>query len=323
MKTTAFFQNGSAPREIVREDLERILATPEQDVWIDVMDPDPELLDMLEAFLGQGITLDDLENALAGRERPRIETHPQCYVVVWYTARYDPNTTNIPAEPLLLIIGPKFLLTLHRTACEQVQETLIRWHDPESPLECRVGPAVYALLDAIIDEYYPTMDNVAGIIDDIEDDVFEQPTVNPIQKIFALKKSLLQFRRIVAPQRDVINMLLRRDLPVFRSEDMPYLQDLYNRLVRMAETVDLYRDLLSSGLDSYISMQSNRLNEVIKVLTVASIVLMTNALIAGIYGMNFDFMPELHWTFGYPLALLLMAGITAFLILFFRRKNWL
>jgi len=134
---------------------------------------------------------------------------------------------------------------------------------------------------------------------------------------------LLHLRRVVAPERDVLNRLLRRELPVFKPEDTVYLQDVYDHIVRVTDSIDTYRDLLSSALDSYLSVQSNNLNQIVKVLTIASIILMSNALVSGIYGMNFRFMPELEWKLGYPFALGLMVIISTALILYFRRRKWL
>jgi magnesium transporter len=130
-------------------------------------------------------------------------------------------------------------------------------------------------------------------------------------------------RRVVAPERDVLNVLIRREVPIFERGAVQYLQDVYDHLLRVTDSIDNYRDLLSSATDAFLSVQSNRLNQVVRTLTVTSIVLMSVTLVAGIYGMNFDFMPELHWRFGYAWALGLMVAISAGLIIFFRRIKWL
>jgi magnesium transporter len=136
-------------------------------------------------------------------------------------------------------------------------------------------------------------------------------------------------RRVVAPERDVLNILIRREVPIFERNTILYLQDVYDHIVRITDSIDTYRDLLSSALDAFLSMQSNRLNQFLKILTIASVVLMSDALIAGIYGMNFDpefspfNMPELRWYFGYPFALGLMFVVSVGLILFFRWRKWL
>jgi magnesium transporter len=141
--------------------------------------------------------------------------------------------------------------------------------------------------------------------------------------MFGLKRDLLSLRRVVAPERDVLNVLLRRELPIFRQADIAYLQDVYDHLVRVTDNIDTYRDLLSSALDSYLSLQSNNLNQVVKILTIASIILMADSLIAGIYGMNFAHMPELQWRIGHGFAILVMVVVTAGLIIYFKRKRWL
>ena len=167
------------------------------------------------------------------------------------------------------------------------------------------------------------MDRVADRVEELEDTIFEEFNEEAIQSIFSLKKDLLSMRRIVAPERDVLNVLLRRELPIFRPADVAYLQDVYDHIVRVTENIDTYRDLLSSALDSYLSLQSNHLNQIVKVLTIASIILMAASLVTGFYGMNFQNMPELRWGMGGLWALSLIAAITAALVIYFRRKGWL
>jgi magnesium transporter len=182
---------------------------------------------------------------------------------------------------------------------------------------------VHALLDALVDDYFPLMDQVADRVEDLEDTIFIHFDESSIQTMFKLKKDLLSMRRVVAPERDALNVLLRRQLPIFAPEDVAYLQDVYDHIVRVTDNIDTYRDLLSSALDSYLSLQSNNLNQVMKLLTIGSIVLMTDGLVAGIYGMNFRNMPELGWGIGHGWALILMAALNAVLIVYFLRKKWL
>ncbi len=134
---------------------------------------------------------------------------------------------------------------------------------------------------------------------------------------------MLHFRRVVAPERDVVNVLLRREQPVFSERSLIFFQDLYDHLVRITDSIDTYRDLLSSALDAYLSMASNRLNQVMKTLASWTIPLMAGALIAGVYGMNFDFMPELHWRYGYFMVLGVIATVCLGLYTLFRRNGWL
>jgi magnesium transporter len=168
----------------------------------------------------------------------------------------------------------------------------------------------------------PIADRISDRIDVIEDAVFGRFDANAQQEIFRIKRNLLQMRKVLTPERDVLNVLMRRDTPIFSDETVRYFQDIYDHLLRVLDSIDTYRDLLSSALDSYLSVQSNRMNKVMKTLTASSIILMTVTLVASIYGMNFIHMPELQWRLGYPLALGLMVAIAASLGALFRKIDW-
>ncbi len=245
------------------------------------------------------------------------------YFVVFYTATYNPQEDHIETRPVSLFIGPNYLVTVHSGVIQHVNETLARWRAPRSPLGNRVGALVHSLLDAMVDDYFPLMDQVADRVEELEDTIFIKFDERSIETMFRLKKDLLAMRRIVAPERDVLNVLLRRQLPIFEPEDVAYLQDVYDHIVRVTDNIDTYRDLLSSAVDSYLSLQSNKLNQIMKTLTVASIILMTAALITGFYGQNFKFFPELDFPLGSFWSLILMAITTVFLVIYFRRKQWL
>lgn len=245
------------------------------------------------------------------------------YFVVFYTATYNPQEDHIETQPVSLFIGPNYLVTVHSGVVPHVKETLARWQAPRSPLGNRVGALVHSLLDAMVDDYFPLMDQVADRVEELEDTIFIKFDERSIETMFRLKKDLLAMRRIVAPERDVLNVLLRRQLPIFEPEDVAYLQDVYDHIVRVTDNIDTYRDLLSSAVDSYLSLQSNKLNQIMKTLTVASIILMTAALITGFYGQNFKYFPDLDFPLGSFWSLILMAVTTVVLVIYFRRKQWL
>lgn len=249
--------------------------------------------------------------------------HAGYYFVVFYTATYNPAEDHIETRPVNLFIGPNYLVTVHDGRVPHIADTLARWRAPRSPLGNRVGALVHALLDALVDDYFPLMDRVADRVEDLEDSIFIQFNERSIEIMFRLKKDLVAMRRVVAPERDVLNVLLRRQLPIFGPEDVAYLQDVYDHIVRVTDNIDTYRDLLSSAVDSYLSLQSNKLNQIMKTLTIASIILMTAALITGFYGQNFKVFPELNWPIGSAWPLILMAAATIALVIYFRRKRWL
>jgi magnesium transporter len=177
-------------------------------------------------------------------------------------------------------------------------------------------------MDEVLDEYFPVLDLLDERIDDFEDRLFQEFEEHLSAEIFSLKRSLLQIRRIAGPTRDVANILLRRDAES-GGKHFAYFQDLYDHAVRIVDMVDSFRELLSGALDAYLAMASNRMNAVMKTLTSASIILLVPTLIAGVYGMNFENMPELHSRYGYYIALGVMGSAIAGLTLFFKRKEWL
>lgn len=186
-----------------------------------------------------------------------------------------------------------------------------------------IGILLYSMLDTIVDNYFPVVDSIVDRVEDLETEIFERFNQQAIESIFSLKKDLLGLRKVLAPERDVLNILVRRDLPIFDQQTLLYFQDLYDHIVRITDSVDTYRDLLSSALDSYLSMQSNRLNVTVQTLTSLSIILMSVAAITGWYGMNFASMPELTSRLGYPGVLLAVVVIVIVEVIFFKRKGWL
>lgn len=282
-------------------------------------DPDwPSAQELPEASVW--LPLDPIP-AAAGGDDDLIERG--YYFVVFYTATYNSQEDHIEPRPVSLFIGANYLVTVHTGAERHIADTLARWRAPKSPLGHRIGTLVHALLDAMVDDYFPLMDQVADRVEELEDTIFTHFDESSIETIFRLKKDLLAMRRVVAPERDVLNVLLRRQLPIFSSEDVAYLQDVYDHIVRVTDNIDTYRDLLSSALDSYLSLQGNRLNQIMKVLTIGSIILMADALVTGFYGQNFHFFPDLGFRIGSFWSLILMAVITLGLVIYFRRKRWL
>jgi len=290
--------------------LDAAASNPELEGWAD---EEPE-----ESVL---IPLDTSPAVISNEDEGLIERG--YYFVVFYAAVFDPQEDHIRGNPISLFIGANYLVTVHAGPVPHIGETMARWRAPKSPMGHRIGTLVHSLLDAMVDDYFPLMDQVADRVEELEDAIFTHFDEGSIETIFRLKKDLLGMRRIVAPERDVLNVLLRRQLPVFSPEDVAYLQDVYDHIVRVTDSIDTYRDLVSSALDSYLSLQGNRLNQIMKVLTVASIILMADALITGFYGQNFKFFPGLDFRIGSFWSLILIVVTTLALWLYFRRKKWL
>jgi magnesium transporter len=289
-------------------------------LWIDVVDPQPQEMERI----GQEFGLHPLsvEDAVRRHQRPKIELHEGYLFIVFYAL--DLVADRPRATELSLFSGKGWVVTVHEGELPAIAETARRWeehafggHTPGA------GLLVYALLDSIVDGYFPVVDAVAERAEALEDAIFSGGQGTSQEGLFALKKDLLAIRRIVGPERDVMNVLVRRDAPLFTRKEITYFQDVYDHILRITDAIDLYRDLLSSALDASLSMTSYRLNNTVKRMTSGSIILMSMALVSGIYGMNFVNMPELDWQFGYPMALALMATIGGGLAWFFHRIDWL
>lgn len=313
-------EKGRFLSEVTAEDISDLREHPDHTLWFDITKPSAEDFHKLREEFGFHPLA--IEDASRHHQRPKVDSYDNYYFVVFYCMEMN-EQYRLSTSPLYLFIGQNYLVTVHDKPISQIQETVRRWQSPESPLGQDVGSLIYALLDAIVDDYFPVMDRLADRVEDLEQQIFGQFDDNALESIFQLKKDLLQIRRVVTPERDVLNVMLRRDIRVFDEHDVTYLQDVYDHIIRVVDAIDTYRDLLASSLDMFLSVQSNQLNQVVKALTITSIVLMSVAVVSGIYGMNFEYMPELHWRYGYLWALGLMVTIAVGVIAFFRRIKWL
>jgi magnesium transporter len=290
-------------------------------IWLDIDDPnEPDLERVGKEF---GLHPLAIEDAVRRHQRPKIDIYQDSIFIVFYTLELvddHPRTREIS-----LFAGQHFLITVHEGELGVIDETANRWNEAvlKQTATPSIGLLVYSLLDAIVDGYFPVVDELSERVDDLEMEIFSGDASETHEELFSLKKDLLAVRRVVAPERDVMNVLVRRDAPIFSHEEITYLQDVYDHLLRTTDAVDTYRDLLSSALDISVSMASFRLDDTVKRMTSASIILMSMALISGIYGMNFARMPELDWQWGYAFALGLMVAIGGGLAWFFRRIDWL
>jgi magnesium transporter len=182
---------------------------------------------------------------------------------------------------------------------------------------------LHALLDVIVDNYFLVLEKLAERIEDIEDELIDNPTTATVQAIYRMKREMLFLHKAVWPLREVVGSLQRRDSELVQDSTVIYLRDLYDHTIQVVDTLETLRDMLSGMLDIYLSSVSNRLNEVMKVLTIIATIFMPLTFIVGLYGMNFKHMPELEWRYGYLVVVLVMAAIAIGMLIFFRRKRWL
>jgi magnesium transporter len=291
-------------------------------VWLDVGDPTNDDLALLTREFGlHALAVEDLRKR---RQRPKVDTYPGHHVVVAYEAL--PSNDSMRAfdlGELHLFAGRQFVVSVHwgrSPVLEAVQE---RFQQRTSAVGPSAGWLLYAILDTAVDGFFPLLDRISEDIDDLEDRILGGKG-NPVllREVLHLKRQLLELRRVLGPMRDSANQLLRREVEILDDEALPYYQDLYDHLVRVLDSLDLYRDLVSATLDAHESVTTNNLNQIVKRLTAVTVLLMVPTLIAGIYGMNFFFMPELELRYGYPAVLLGMLIIVIGLGWWMRRRGW-
>ncbi|MDO8587605.1 MAG: magnesium/cobalt transporter CorA [Armatimonadota bacterium] len=228
-----------------------------------------------------------------------------------------------PAE-LNLFAGGKFIITAAKTAeSPAVDEALEEYK--ETPGLCARGPmyAIYLLAEYLVETYFPVVEKMDDDADGLEDDMLNRADKQSLQRLFDAKRRVFEVRRLLGPQRDIFSELGRRDFDFLEGENRIYFQDAYSKMIRIFDMLDTIREILSGSLDVYLSSVSNRLNEIVKVLTVASIILMTLSFITGFYGMNFTHLPWLHAPNAFRNAIILMAAIVAVMLVWFRRKGWI
>lgn len=262
-----------------------------------------------------------VEDALSPYERPALQQYDGVLFLSAYTVQ-SADEEEAYAE-IAFFVGEHFLVTVHAQPMPLLEHWLMRWEAHPAKIGKTSAHLLHLLLDAIVDEYFPVGDTLEEKADELEDAIFSGNGRVQVADILRVKRRLLELRQHITPLRDVLNALLRRDVEIIPDEVVPYLQDVYDHALRIAELVDVNRDIIAGVLDAHLSVVSNRLNEVMRILTVISTILMSAALIAGIYGMNFIHMPELQWRAGYPFAgtLMVLVGVVEWYI--FRRKGWI
>lgn len=296
-------------------------------LWLDITAPSDEDFELLTRRFGlHPMVLEDIRERDG---RPKLHDYGDYLFIVCHALSIEnPTEKSLSSQSALhveevdILVGGDYLVTIHEGEVSSLRDLATRWKRRPALMKSGAGHLLYEVLDEILDEYFPLLDSMDERIDDFEERLFNQFEENLSGDIFALKRQLIQVRRIAGPMRDVINILLRHDADS-GGNHFAYFQDLYDHAARIVDNVDTFRELMSGALDAYLALASNRMNAVMKTLTSASIILLVPTLIAGIYGMNFEHMPELKHVYAYPTVLVVMASVMLVLYAMFKRKGWL
>ncbi len=297
--------------------------------WVDVQGLGNQKTwdDLKDIYKLHTIAVEDIVNV---PQRPKVVDYDDQLLMVAWMIMLNPRDNSLHKEQVSLVIGKNYLLTVQEEPdadCFDPVRDRIRYHKGIIRSE-KVDYLAYALIDTIIDEFFPVLEQYGEMIDDLEDEVVFEPTPKTLKKIYELRRELLTLRRAVWSHRDALNVLIRDDNHLISREVRIYLRDCYDHTIQLRDMVDTYREVAAGLMDIYLSSVSNKMNQVMKTLTVISSIFIPLTFLAGIYGMNFDpeispfNMPELKWYFGYPLCLSVMAITSAVQIFFFWQKGW-
>ncbi|MBI5529580.1 MAG: magnesium/cobalt transporter CorA [Deltaproteobacteria bacterium] len=287
------------------------LAAPSEDEWRKAL---------VETFNFHPLAVED---AVQDVHHPKVDGYDGYVYLVVHGVRLEHKNRVVRTEELDIFLGKNFVVTHHREPISTIDDVIALCAKDERRLKLAPDMFVAELLGSLIDHYLPVIDAIDAELDEVEGTAIKRPDPKVLDKILSLKRSISNIRRVVGPQREVINKIIRGDFPIVSEKSRPYFRDVYDHIVRIIDINDAERDLSSGLLDLYLSVVSYRLNDVMRVLTVVTVIIMPLTLISSIYGMNFKNMPELGWHYGYFGILGLMAALAVGLVVFFRKRRWL
>lgn len=305
------------------EDLSRLARDPAARLWIDLAAADDKQVAEIVGWFGIGhLTVEDI---IEQEQRAKFEEGDGYYYLVMHTIHFDSKTDVVTLPELDIVFGERFLLTVHDAPMPFISKLIP--HEPNElrPLRRGTDFLLHAVADAVVDSYFPVLDELDDVLDELEDRVISDPTPELQIRIFKLKRGLGQFRRVVSPQIEHFNRLGGRVFHIVSDEASLYFRDVHDHLVRVFEVVDSYRDLMSGMLDAYLSTVSNRLNDVMKRLTIIATIFLPITFITGVFGQNFGHSPQVEHDNGslFWVVLGFMLLVSLAQILYFRWKHWM
>jgi magnesium transporter len=305
------------------QQLPEILKNDSNIVWVDMEAPtldDDQVL--LNIFRFHPLTVEDCR---ANRHHPKVEEFPDYIYFILHAVRTDTSPDRFNTVELDGYLGRNFVVTYHHEKFAAIDR--VRQSVRVSPVVCQRGAPflLHQIIDNIVDDYLPVMDDFDERVNTLEDNIFSirRPNDQILEEILALKRSLLRVKRISSKQLEVLYRMSHGQFQLINGPVLPFFRDIFDHLVRVTDLAENYRDLISSALEAYLSVVSNRLNQIMKVLTIFSAIMLPLTFIAGVYGMNFDYMPELHSRYGYYGVWGFMIVVAVGMLVLFWRRGWI
>ncbi len=302
------------------DNISEVLKQPDKFAWIGLHEPGTELLANIQKLFG----LHDLaiEDAHRAHQRPKIEAYGDSLFIVLRTVQM--HERKIDLGETHFFVGRNFIITVRHGSSLAYSDVRMRCESTPHLLQKGPGFALYAVMDAIVDQYFPVVDALGEELETLEEKIFDETFGREAtEQIYYLKHQLLDVKRSVSPLIDICNRLMRFDLKLIEEETRPYFRDVYDHSIRINEMIDNSRDLLSTALEANLSLISISQNEVSKKFAGWAAIIGIPTMVAGVYGMNFKYMPELNWQLGYPVIMTLTLGLCVALYFRFKKSGWL
>jgi magnesium transporter len=291
--------------------------------WVDVNGiHDVQLIGRLGEIFGLHPLL--LEDVVSTHQRPKFEQHGEHLFLVLKMLLRDDETGDVEMEQVSLVLGRGLVLTFQERERDTFDSVRRRLTDPTARIRQHGADLVaYALVDTIVDNYFAVLEWLGDRIEELEERLLARPEPATLHEVYRVKRTLVELRRAVWPLRDALGAMSRDETPLIQAGTLPYLRDVQDHTLRVIDTIETYRDMTGTLVEMYMSGASHRLNEVMRVLTVIATLFIPLTFIVGVYGMNFDRMPELHWWWAYPVLWIIMLVIAGGMVAYFRRKDWI
>lgn len=267
------------------------------------------------------LVLEDIANT---NQRPKMEDFSDYVYVVLRMLRYDDQNNEVLSEQISLVFGSNWVISFQENEGDVFDPVRVRLRNNKGRIR-KVGAdyLVYTLIDAVVDNYFSVLEKMGEKIEDLEDELIANPEPATLKNLHDLKRQSISLRKSVWPLREVVSRLERLESKLINKTTIIYLRDVYDHTIQVIDSIETFREMLAGMLDIYLSSVSNRMNEVMKVLTIIATIFIPLTLVSGIYGMNFTYMPELGSPWGYPLVLLTMLSVAVVMLFYFRKKRWI
>jgi magnesium transporter len=324
MARTRLYRNGVLEREdLPVEDISEVVNDPGVVVWLDLCKADGEGLDAVEEEFGlHALAIEDAEH---GRQRPKLDHYATHLFINAYAIQLDATTTQLSSHEIAIFVTANALITVRESAEFDIDAIVARWDNSPELTKEGVGFLLHGVLDFVVDSHFKAIEDLDEKIDALEDELFDDAGdhIRDVQrKSFALRKNLLLLRRYVLPMRELVNGLMRRDLKVVSEPMMPYYQDVYDHVLRVTEWTESLRDMVSTILETNLTIQGNRMNLIMKKVTSWAAIIAVPTAVTGFYGQNLPYPGfSTEWGFALSSALIVVGGAVLYWV--FRRKDWL